>query len=489
MPLLIPRPVSRPDPGAVWVTPVAEGAPPPQAARDAAHEELFVGRAGQVCTAFVPSANGLLPDRRLLLVGLGDQSDAAGRDAGARAVARLPATATRVVIDARGLSCTLAVAIAEGAAMRSWRPPSQRHTPDPDAPRLAAIDVLMDAPTDVAASRCWARLRAVLAGASLARDLVAEPSNTLTPAGFVSRVTPALRQAGVEIDVLRPRELRELGFGAVLAVGGASANRPRLVVLRWPGIGSGAPLGLVGKGITFDTGGISIKPAHGMWEMRADMAGAAACVGAMLAVARRNTSLPVVAVLPLAENAVGDNAYRPSDVVRTRGGMTVEIVDTDAEGRLVLADALAHMIATFRPRAIVDLATLTGSIIVALGRHRAGLFDNDHALAAAVSAAADAVGEPVWRMPIGARHRSDLDSNIADIRHCVPGRMQPDASHAAAFLREFVDQTPWVHLDIAGMESCAEASDLQAEGATGFGVRLLDALIAGMEAAIEEAAA
>jgi leucyl aminopeptidase len=233
----------------------------------------------------------------------------------------------------------------------------------------------------------------------------------------------------------------------------------------------------VGKGITFDTGGISIKPADKMWDMRADMAGAAACAGAMLALARRNSPAPAIAILAIAENTTGGNSYRPGDVLKMYSGTTVQVVDTDAEGRLVLADALAYATRE-KPQAIIDLATLTGSIVVALGHEMAGCFDNDPALAAAAASAGAAVGEKLWRMPIGESHRRALDSDIADLKHCVDERGQPDACQAAAFLREFVGETPWLHLDIAGVEAREEAGPTYAKGATGFGVRLLDRLIA-----------
>ncbi len=277
--------------------------------------------------------------------------------------------------------------------------------------------------------------------------------------------------------MLKPRALRRAGLGGLLAVGAGSVNKPLLVVLQWRGTAAAAPVVFAGKGVTFDTGGICMKPAQGMEEMRADMAGAAACAGAILALALRRSPAPAAAVLALAENATGGASYRPSDVLRMGDGTTVEVVDTDAEGRLVLADALGWAVRHLQPAAIVDLATLTGANVVALGGQMAGLFDNDPAFAAHVAAAGQAVGEPVWRMPIGAGHREDLRSDIADLRHCVPGRGQPDACHAAAFLREFVGSVPWAHLDIAGLESRAEASDRHAAGATGFGVRLLDRLV------------
>jgi leucyl aminopeptidase len=211
------------------------------------------------------------------------------------------------------------------------------------------------------------------------------------------------------------------------------------------------------------------------------MAGAAACVGAMLALARRQSAAPAVAVLALAENATGAASYRPGDVLRTGSGRTVEVVDTDAEGRLVLADALHQAIAGHAPRAVIDLATLTGAVVTALGHHRAGLFGNDSSLMAAIAAAGEAVGEPVWPLPIGDAHRTDLRSDIADLRHCVPAegrRPLPDASHGAAFLEAFVGTTPWAHLDIAGVDTQRAAHAGGPAGATGFGVRLLDRLVA-----------
>ena len=261
-------------------------------------------------------------------------------------------------------------------------------------------------------------------------------------------------------------------------MGGGSENKPRLAVLRWRGSIEAPPVAFVGKGITFDTGGVCIKPAAGMEEMKGDMGGAAACAGAMLALALRNSPAPAIAVLPLAENATGAASYRPSDVLRLSNGTTVQVVDTDAEGRLVLADALGWTAATYKPQAMIDVATLTGGIIVALGPHMAGLYCNDVALAAQVAAAGQSVCERVWRMPIGESHREAIRSDIADLRHCVPERFQPDACIAAAFLREFVGGTPWAHLDIAGMELRDKADDRHPAGATGFGARLLDRLVA-----------
>ncbi|HWX47641.1 MAG TPA: leucyl aminopeptidase family protein [Roseomonas sp.] len=384
--------------------------------------------------------------------------------AGAAAVATLPEGTRRAVLDARALRPEEAVAMAMGVLMH--------------APRGFHLDLWH---ADIASLAPLCRdLRAVLKGVALARRLTAAPANLLTPKAFARRLR-RLERHGIAVQVLGRRRLRAAGFGALLAVGQGSANPPRLVVLRWRGRIAAPPLVLVGKGITFDTGGLSLKPAEGMEAMRTDMAGAAACAGAMLALALRSSPAPVAAVLPLAENAIGGSAYRPGDVITTLSGRTVEVVDTDAEGRLVLADALTYAVRAFRPEAVVDLATLTGAVITALGHHRAGLFGNDPPLAAALCAAGEAVEEPLWPLPVSEAHRRDLESDIADLRQCTTGRLQPDASHAAAFLGEFLGENPpaWAHLDMAGMvEEPADRLPGAAPTSGGFGVRLLDALVA-----------
>ncbi|MDJ0386845.1 leucyl aminopeptidase family protein [Roseomonas sp. E05] len=386
-------------------------------------------------------------------------------EAGAAAVAVLPEGTRRAVLDARALRPEEAVAMASGVAL---------HAPCGFRLDLWHADTAAVAPL-------WRNARAVLKGVALARRLTLAPGNALTPKLFARRLR-RLERHGIAVHVLGRKRLRAAGFGALLAVGEGSANPPRLVVLRWPGRIPAPPLVLVGKGITFDTGGLCLKPAAGMEAMRADMAGAAACAGAMLALALRDSPAPVAAVLPLAENAIGAAAYRPGDVITTLSGQTVEVVDTDAEGRLALADALTYAVRAFRPEAVVDLATLTGAVITALGHHRAGLFGNDAPLAAALCAAGEAVGECLWPLPIGEAHRRDLESGIADLRQCASGRYQPDACHAAAFLREFLGESPpaWAHLDIAGMvDEPADRPPGAAPIPGGFGVRLLDALVAG----------
>jgi leucyl aminopeptidase len=386
------------------------------------------------------------------------------------------ATIPHAAIDARGMKAADAAELARRVVERSWSFQALKSEPGKS---LARLDVVTDAP--VLFEAAWAPVAAALAGQDFCRELVALPANLLTPASFAERLE-GLARLGIGVEVLGRADLRRAGLRGLLALGRASANPPRLVALTWPGDGGeAAPLAFVGKGITFDTGGVCIKLATGMEEMRADMAGAGACAGAVMALALRRSPCPAVAVLALAENAIGADAWRPSDVIEMADGTQVEIVDTDAEGRIALADALVWTRRRFAPRLMVDAATLTGSIIAALGHHRAGLFCGDETLSQRLTASGEATGEALWRMPLGGGYREDLNSEIADIRHCTPGRMQPDACHAAAFLQHFVGGTPWAHLDIAGVEAHAEADEAHAAGPTGFGVRLLDALAARYE--------
>lgn len=449
-----------PSSGALLLRPIPEGGAP--------HPSGFLGRPGEVLV--------LSPAERWIGAD-GASSSHAWERVGAACITAA-GEVRRVALDARGLPVQFAVGLASGAVLRAWR---FERLKSRRGKRPRRIELLVDDPALLAGP--WARAEAALAGATFARELVAEPGNHLTPRAFTKRLSK-LRQEGIKVTVLGRKALQRLGAGGILAVGQGSVHPPRIVILRWKGSFAAPPVAFIGKGICFDTGGISIKGASGMEAMRADMAGAAACAGAMLALARRRSPCPAVAVLAIAENATSAMSYRPGDVLRMMSGHNVEVVDTDAEGRLVLADALHLAAKRFRPQALLDLATLTGSVVTALGHHRAGIFGNDAALGAAVTAAGEVVGEKLWPLPIGERHREDLKSDIADIRQCMPaGRgPQPDASHAAAFLREFVSNgaggLPWAHLDIAGVETAETADGLAAKGTpTGFGVRLLDALV------------
>lgn len=461
-----------PGAGRRLIHPVAEGDAPPRALAAAAAVASFAGVVGSLVD--LPGT----PPR--LLLGLGRERTPLAFERAGAAAALACCGATEVALAAEELAPAEAASVAAGIALGAWHFDALRTR---DLPRRLTR-IIVHTPAAEAAERAFASLAPSVAGCLFARDLVAEPANRLTTHHFAARLE-ALEQDGLEVAVHGRKWLARHGFGALLAVGGGSASPPRLVVLRWRGTLPLPPVAFVGKGIVFDTGGVSIKPAAGMEAMRADMAGAAACAGAMLALARRRSRAPAVAVLGIAENATGADSYRPGDVIRTASRRTVEVIDTDAEGRLVLADALHHAVAAHRPRAVIDLATLTGAIVTALGHHRAGLFGTDAALLAATAAAGEEVGEPLWPMPIGARHREDLASDIADLRQCAPsgsgasgGRLLPDACHAAAFLREFVGGVPWAHLDIAGVETADAAHALGPAGPTGFGARLLDRLVA-----------
>lgn len=454
------------------ILPLAQGAAPPPALAAAARAARFEGGEGAVLD--LPGAP------RLILAGLGrDPTPLACERAGVAAL-RAAEEVTEIALDARALAPEAAAAIAAGVALGAWRFTALRSRAAPRRLRRLTVHT----PEAAAAEAAFAPRAAGIAGCLLARDLTAEPANRLTTRAFAERLE-ALAAEGLEVEIHGRGWLARHGFGALLAVGGGSASPPRLAVLRWRGVLPLPPVAFAGKGVVFDTGGVCMKPAEGMEGMRADMAGAAACAGAMLALARRRSPAPAVAVLAIAENATGARSYRPGDVIRTASRRTVEVVDTDAEGRLVLADALHHAIAAFRPRAVVDLATLTGAVVTALGHHRAGLFGTEAALLAAAAAAGEEVGEPLWPMPIAERHREDLRSDIADLRQCAPagsgaggGRPIPDACHAAAFLREFVGETPWAHLDIAGVATAEEPHASGPAGPTGFGARLLDRLVA-----------
>jgi leucyl aminopeptidase len=324
---------------------------------------------------------------------------------------------------------------------------------------------------------------AVAAGVLAARSLVNEPANVLYPEEFVNRVMP-LKKLGVEITVLDEAAMGELGMGALLGVGQGSARESRAVIMRWRGTqaakdsakSKSKPIAFVGKGVCFDTGGISIKPAAGMEDMKGDMAGAACVVGLMQALAERKAKVDVIGAIGLVENMPGPQAQRPGDVVKSMSGQTIEVVNTDAEGRLVLADLLWYVQDKFKPKFIVDLATLTGAILVALGQDHAGLFTNDDALGEQLIAAGKASGEKLWRLPLGAAYDKMIDSKIADMKNT--GGRHAGAITAAQFLQRFVKGTPWAHIDIAGTGMGSPASEINQSWASGFGVRLLNRFVA-----------
>jgi leucyl aminopeptidase len=327
------------------------------------------------------------------------------------------------------------------------------------------------------AKTAFGRLEQIAEGVFLTRDLVSEPANVIHPETLAERAK-ALTEVGIEVDVLGEKQMRKLGMGALLGVGQGSDKESRIVVMRWMGAKdkNAAPLVLAGKGVTFDSGGISIKPAAGMEDMKWDMGGAATVIGTMRALAGRKAAANVVGIVGLVENMPSGTAQRPGDVVTSMSGQTIEVINTDAEGRLVLADVLTYVQSICKPKAIIDLATLTGAIIISLGHDHAGLFANDDALAETITAAGKAVGEPVWRLPMGESYDKQLKSDIADMKN-VGGR-EGGSITAAQFLKRFVGDVPWAHLDIAGTTWAKKDATLWSKGATAFGVRLLDRLVA-----------
>ena len=323
--------------------------------------------------------------------------------------------------------------------------------------------------------KAFADVEAVAAGVCLARDLVNEPANILGPVEFADRAK-TLEELGVKVEILGEKEMKKLGMGALLGVAQGSPRGARLVVMHWTGgKGKDQPIAFVGKGVTFDTGGNSMKPASGMEDMKGDMGGAAAVTGLMHVLAARKAKANVIGIIGLVENSVDGHAQRPGDIVTSMSGQTIEVLNTDAEGRLVLADALWYCNDRFKPGFVVDLATLTGAIMVALGQVHAGLFSNDDALAQRLFTAGHATGEKVWRMPLGPEYDKLLDSKNADMKN-IGGRYG-GAITAAQFLQRFVKETPWAHLDVAGTAMGSQANDINQSWGSGFGVRLLDRLV------------
>jgi leucyl aminopeptidase len=441
----------------------------------------FKGRKGQSATLWAP-AEGI---SRVVAVGLGKPAEltAEAVEAAGGAIYPLIAKERAATVAAEALEAPLAAALGLGLLLRSYRFDHYRtQEKEEDKPKLEKVSIATDAATAV--KTAWAPLGAVAEGVFLTRDLVSEPPNVLTPAEMAERCR-GLEKYGLLVEVLGPKEMRKLGFGALLGVAQGSVNEPRMVVMQWNGAsGNGKgkkagqkPVAFIGKGVTFDTGGISIKPAAGMEDMKWDMAGAGTVIGLMAALAGRKAKVDAVGLVGLVENMPSGSAQRPGDVVKTASGQTVEVINTDAEGRLVLADVMHYAQDRFNPRFMVDLATLTGAIIIALGHENAGLFSNDDTLAEQLVAAGKAVSEAVWRMPLGDAYDKQLKSEIADMKN-VGGR--PGGSITAAqFLQRFVtNKRPWAHLDIAGMAWSTKDLPMAAKGATAFGVRLLDRLVA-----------
>jgi leucyl aminopeptidase len=443
----------------------------------AARSMRFEGEAGAIVEAFVTAGGAV---RRVLLLGLGAGSEEDYERAGGALVARLLASGVEALtVDfgaLPGKPAAKAVArFAAGAAQRAWRHDVYRtRLPERQKPTLKTLTI---AGASDGTEAAWAGFDAVTQGMALTRELVAEPANIIYPESFVERVRKSVEGLGLDITVLGEDEMRGLGMGALLGVNQGSRRAPQLLALKWSGAGAGDPeLAFVGKGVTFDTGGISIKPAAGMEDMKWDMGGAGAVVGAMKALAMRKARANVIGVCGLVENMPDGNAQRPGDVVTSMSGQTIEVINTDAEGRLVLCDALCWVQRTHRPKTIVDLATLTGAMIIALGHDHAGLFSNDDALANELLAAGLASGDKLWRFPVNATYDKLLDSPIADMKNVGP--RAAGSITAAQFLLRFIeDGVRWAHLDIAGMAWADKPGPNYDKGATGFGVRVLDRFV------------
>ena len=378
--------------------------------------------------------------------------------------------------DGEAVPGAAAAEFALGAKLRAYS--FDNYRPDSeDAPKRKTPADLAIAVEDVAGAKAaWVAQGAAADGVIIARDLINEPANVLGPVEFANRAK-ALKDVGVGVEILTETQMKKLGMRALLGVAQGSARPPRLVIMRWNGgKAKDAPLAFVGKGVVFDTGGISIKPAGGMEDMKGDMGGAAAVTGLMHTLAARKAKVNAVGVIGIVENMPDGAAQRPGDIVTAMTGRTIEIINTDAEGRLVLADAIAYTEDRFKPKFIIDLATLTGAIIVALGHHQAGMFASDDKLAEALSKAGTATGELVWRMPLSAEYDKMIDSKFADVKNA--GARDAGAITAAHFIKRFVKDTPWVHLDIAGTALGSPHTDINRSWSSGWGVRLLDRLVA-----------
>ncbi len=457
------------------------------AIKKAAAAANFSGKAKSAIEILAPPA---LDTQRIVVLGTGKAPKELDRLLlGGAAFAQISARkgeAAGILVDpadaGEGGAETFAADMAYGALLRSYTFKKYRtKKPPEDGAEGEAKDgltrlVIQCAKPDAAAKLFQAR-KALAEGIFLARDLVNEPANILGPVEFADRMRE-LTQAGLEVEILDEDQLAELKMGALLAVGQGSERPSRVVILQWNGAKSkrAKTLCFVGKGVCFDTGGISIKPSAGMEDMKGDMGGAACVAGLMLAFAKRKAAVNAVGLLGLTENMPSGTAQRPGDIITSMSGQTVEVLNTDAEGRLVLADVLWYAQERFKPRFIVDLATLTGAILVALGKEYAGLFSNDDRLANELFAAGEVTGERVWRMPLAKAYDKMIDSKTADMKN-IGGRFAGSIT-AAQFIQRFIKDTPWAHLDVAGTAFDSNRNEINQSWGSGWGVRLLDRLVA-----------
>lgn len=448
--------------------------------KEAAETSQFKGKSGSALDILAPQG---LKAKRLVVIGAGKTAELKDYEflkLGGALAGKLTAKTSAVTVIAElpkgSMDADQAAAVAAGIRLRAYkfdRYKTKKKEGEETALR-ASVSIAVADPA--AARKAFAAGSHVVDGVITARDLVNEPPNVLFPVEFARRAGQ-LRKLGVQVDVLDVAAMKKLGMGALLGVAQGSTQPGRTVIMRWNGGKRGdQPLAFIGKGVCFDTGGISIKPAGSMEDMKGDMGGAACVVGLMQALAARKAKVNVVGAIGVVENMPDGNAQRPGDIVTSMSGQTIEIINTDAEGRLVLADVLWYVAKKFKPKFMIDLATLTGAILVALGTEHAGLFSNNDELAERLIKAGLATGERVWRMPLGPEYDKQIDSQFADMKNT--GTRHGGSITAAQFLQRFVDGTPWAHLDIAGTAMGAPKTEINQSWGAGFGVRLLDQLVA-----------
>ncbi len=446
---------------------------------EGAQASRFTGKPGQVFEGFATRDDVTV---RLALVGMGEP-DAKNRHAnlekaGASLAAKYLRSGVKKMalnLSGAGLSADQAAAVLLGLRLRCWRHDVYRTKLADD--KKATLESVTVTASPEGTEAAWEEHAAIAEGAEFTRMLVAEPANKVYPVSFVEKCAAVFQGTGAELTVLDEDVMEQLGMGALLGVGQGSRQPSRLLAIRWNGGGSEAPTVFVGKGVTFDTGGISLKPGAGMEDMKWDMGGAGAVAGGMLALVKRKAKANVVGVVGLVENMPDGNAQRPGDVVTSMSGQTIEVINTDAEGRLVLCDALHWAQEKFAPKRIIDFATLTGAMIIALGHEHGGLFANDDDLADDLLQAGKDSGDKLWRMPIGPAYDKLIDSPIADIKNVGP--RGAGSITAAQFLHRFIKNgTAWAHCDIAGMVWADKPGATWDKGATGYGARLIDRFVA-----------
>ncbi|MDA8870569.1 leucyl aminopeptidase [Rhizobiaceae bacterium] len=435
----------------------------------------FTGGFGKTLDVLTPAGTDY---DRVILIGTGkadgDEPDRFARLGGQASLSLGKTSTIAMAFDGSATDCA---AFAMGMVLARYRFDSYKtKTRTTDDAAATDATVTLHVADAKAAKAAWARASAIADGTMLARDLVNEPANVLTPKEFAKRVKK-LEKLGCDVEVLDAKAMAKLKMRALLGVAQGSRNEPRMAIVKWNGGKEGEPpVAFVGKGVTFDTGGISIKPSAGMEDMKGDMGGAAAVAGLMHALAARKAKVNAIGIVACVENMPDGDAQRPGDIVTSMSGQTIEIINTDAEGRLVLADALWHCKEAFAPKLMIDLATLTGAVLVALGNDHAGLFSNNDDLAADLAAAGIASNEKVWRLPLGKAYDKIIDTKNADMKNSG-GRMAGSIT-AAQFLQRFVGDTPWAHLDVAGTAMGSPTTEISTGWASGFGVRLLDRLVA-----------